>query len=265
MKYFSYPAIPRHNSLNNNKLFRKHWRKFFQEVKAVDNQLKPAWLNDFLDIETELINITLRWLYQEHFIYKQLEVIEISHDNLVVDVKAVITTISKTLQCLHEGTDGEQLLFCLINNKITSIFAQDTVKNELIACLKQILSEIKDSQGNKSISVDCGVFTPTIFGILLGYPVVYVQKRELYPLTVNLTVWTFAFKICKESSQKAEPSKQDTVAVNYSFSFPPEVELTTAQELVLKNWKCQIIDRCVANGFDYSFCESTKSNANVIL
>lgn len=268
VKYFCCPLILKDNLLNDNRLLKKHWFKFFQEIKTVDNQLKPAWLNDFLDVDIELIRSALQWLSQKNFIFKQLEAIEISHDLLVVDIQTVIKTISKTLQSLNEGTDSEQLLFCLVEDKITSIFDQNYVKNELTACLQGILSEIKDSQKNfcKSISVNCGTFTPTIFGILLGYPVVYVQGRDLsYPLTLNLTVWTFTFKICKESSHKPEPSKQDAVVVYYSFSFPTAVELTAAQRFVFKNWKCQIIDRCVANGFDYSFCESKKLNANVIL
>lgn len=270
MKYFTCPVIPKDSPLNANKLLRKHWFKFFQEVKAVDNQLKPAWLNDFLDVDIKLINTALHWLYKENYICKQLEAVEISHDLLVIDVQTVIETISTNLHNLDQGTDGEQIFFCFVKGEITSIFAQDSVKNELITCLQEILSQIKNSQRKiiyKPISVDCGAFTPTVFGILLGYPAVYVQKGMdlLYPLTLNLTVWTFTFRICKESINQKPESKQGTTLVHYSFSFPTEIKLTAAQEMVLKNWKCQSVDKCVANGFEYSFCESTKLNANVIL
>ena len=257
------PSLPRLESLNS-RLLRKHWFKLFQEIKAVDTQLKPAWLNDFLDVDVPLLNSLLQWLFKENLIRKQLQAIEVSHDLLVVDIQIVTENISKTVQCLNESTDLGQLFFCLVKGEVASILNHNSVKRQLISCLEGILSEIKDSQQNCR-NINAGTFTPTIFGILLGYPVVYVQMTELSaPLTLDLTVWTFTFKICQESGK--EHTEQDTqLSVCYSFSFPTAIELSSTQKILLEEWKCRITGVCVTNSFKYNFCESKKLNANVIL
>ena len=268
MKYVSSGSPPKF--VSSVIISRKQWSKLFTEIVLVDSQLKPAWLNDFLSMKTKQLNQILDWLYKEKKICQNLRAIEVGLDLLVVNLDTFSEIILKTIQYLKKGSivDSDQIFFCLISGRVSLIFDEVEIKNQLVSHLENILIQLKAKQSNNQldISIDAQIFTPTVFGIALGYPIVYVDLMEsTIPLTIDLSVWTFEISISKEIGKNTTSKHENHLSVDYSFSFPTGTGAIAIQSDLLEKWKRGVVDACILNGFKYNFNISSKLNANVTL
>jgi len=249
-----------------NRMIRKHWARISVEIYAVDCGLKPAWLNDFLSVNVREFVELLDWMHCNGYIKNKLQAIQISSDVLVVKRNEFPKRIGNALKCLknyNKMCSTPVFIFAGATQPLEMNQTNETTINRCVDKLNGIIADLKSYLENLTkeqyFDIDPKEFTPTVFGIALGYPVIYIQPATDSPQTLDLNVTTFTFNFTVQ--------EQDNMSnfVCYSFSYPSSMELSDTQMKFIEQWKCDVINTCVVHGIDYNLELSTKQNIHVIL
>ena len=247
------------------KMMRKHWTKIFVELCALDRGLKPAWLNDFLSVDIKEVAELLDWMYCIGHTKHKLHAIQISSDILVVKINVFEKQIENAAECLQNYNSVYSTPVFTFDGG-TSLRENPTIINRCVEILKKVIADLKsfneDSTSGECFCVEAGEFTPTLFGIALGYPVIYIQQTTEAPQTLDLNVTTFTFKFTVKHRDNV---RIENHFVSYSFSYPSSLALSDVQKTFIDQWKSAIIGNCDDQGIGYDLELSTKQNVHVIL
>lgn len=239
------------------------------ELKIVDALIKPAWLCDLLcpsdiDIKELLENLT-----RTRFLCEKLHTLIISGDILVVHLKTFsnqINAIIESLDCLLNGKSAP--VFVVLKNseisKTLNVRLKEKIKKSLLIVADRINNFYKTSD-NKELNFDMGDMTPTIFGIALGYPVIYIQENvNTIPDTLNLHVIEAKMKLVDFPCSYCQIHRQIISNVVYSFSLPKEVANICLVHV--NSWKKRIYEQCkLSKVAVINTTEKELENAHVIL
>ena len=222
------------------KLAAKHWREMYLCILAVDFGFKTSYLVDQCCLQLVQINELMENLRRHKFI---------SRDDLLTVVlygDIFVLQSEKTLKYLNRILKERSIRFIDASQSLnapkilcnTDENLWSTIKN---FCLKFIHFvqccelEIRNGGGFLQRCFEFNDESPhpcTIFGIILGYPIVYCTTRdsEMNCLSeTNLTVYS------SEIAVRSWHGKHDEHVTVCSFSFP--ANLSADCEKYIESWK----------------------------
>lgn len=235
----------------------------------VDNLIKPAWLCDFIFPSDIQMNKLLRDLTRKGYLCEKLHAIVISSDILVVHLKLFLEKINIMIKSLEEDvyTDFNTIFVTLKDSSVSTRINEKTKANlkkalQLIAC--GILNYQKTSE-EKYLTFDIGDITPTIFGIALGYPIIYIQEnaKDTAPDTLDLQMIEAQLSIDDFPCYYCKSAKQLNSTILYSFSIPTGMKTLCLQ--VLNHWKKKLTEQCNISNIQNIIIERNLKNVHVIL
>lgn len=215
------------------------------ELKTVDCFIKPAWLCDLITSKDINMKILLDNLYQSNFLLSKLHVLDITGDILVVNLKTFLSQVNTLVNNLESITSRQDTtpIFLVLNNNITSTIIGNKIKDKIKIALNVLTLGINNYCKTGEVKYLCfnmEDMTPTIFGIALGYPVVYIQENvhsnivpdmlELHVIETKIKLIDFPCTFCIRQKLTSE--------VIYSFSIPKDVEMFCEDHV--KIWKRKI-------------------------
>jgi hypothetical protein len=252
--------------------------KVIAEIKAVENGVKPGWLNDICSIDFDSMNFLLKMLRDQKAISPELIALKLDEDILVANIETLIYRINRSIKKLSLKKDRkdnddidintlDEPIFFYFNN--TGQCLRDlpyTAREHLSCMLTSLLESLKCLKDYQGLEFDSSSFTPTLFGIVLGYPFVYVINQEVETHasnTMNLYVTEVQIEIplgftCSQHSILSQQS------VCYSFSIP--LSNLSYCKGMLDEWKKVFIQTLNSNNvIKYNFNTKIRNNIQVIL
>lgn len=229
------------------KIAAKKWKEVYYCIRAVDCGIKNSYLVDQCCVSPEQMTRLVRRLYIEDFLSREdLDIVVIFQDIFVIQKDSVLRHLSGILNedkiCFVDVSQGlpEPKM---LNEREFKI----TIKNfclEFTEFLKQPIKPFgeRENIGNirSSLIYNSDLNPCTIFGVILGYPVVYWCNEKSITNCLSereLTVHSISLQSLKLMN------KSLTV---FSFSLP--VSLTGFCEKYINSWKdrvCNISDKLV--------------------
>lgn len=200
------------------KSWKKHYRKIIFYVLTVDNGLKPSFLWDFgPSVPSSVLSAFLKALKKSKLITLKISLVILKEDFFIANPNLV-------LQMLN----GERLYVNVSDSLPKPIsFERNERITKMIKFLKSELNNFENDEWKLDVGENFCV--PTLFGLLLNYPVIYFYEDDYPSSSVKLRI----FKVfCKFNFQNATERMEI-----YSFSFP--------QSLFDSH-----VDFCVASWFD---------------
>ena len=254
--------------VKDNKL-KKTISRLIAEIKMVDLKVKPAWLNDFCDFDLSSIKSLLDSLSDSKLIRNEILALQISDDVLVIDEKRFSAQLSNSIKSLSCEKETEMIPYFVYlddqSEELGSVEIPATLKENLISLLKDTRNIIS-SEKLKRIEIDAGELTPTLFGIALGYPVVYISSHNViqngHPHPMDLSVTKFQFNLPNEFICK-QHSHLDKQIVEYAYSTPANLQEQWKNSL--ESWKRNVIQECSINKVKYICNHTIVNNLHVIL
>ena len=250
--------------------------KIIAEIKAVEYGVKPGWLNDICNLDFKSINFLMETLRDQKFISQELISIKLDEDILLANIETLTCQINRSINKLgkkqiHNNGDVGNIaydsgpIFVYFDNigQCTTNLPYN-VKENLTCVMISLLGSLKSLKG-KELEFNSSSFTPTLFGIILGYPFVYVINQERETSTSNLMdLYVTEIQIetpLKTCSQHKMLSHQ---TVCYSFSVPLSIYSHCKRRL--DEWRkifVQIVDRNSVVRYDCN--TQIRNNVQVIL
>lgn len=235
---------------------------FLVNILAVNSHIKAAWLCDIFETNIGEVKEILFALKEGGFMSRNLSVLSLCSDIMVVDIELLKVNIDKIILYLksdHLSSGVYHLVFLRKLGQV-SINIPEKIVKLLLANLEMIQNQLIDLSNPSfvDLKIDEEFLTPTIFGIALEYPVVYITEREddlqiesLDLHVIKLDIGINGFKC---------PLKRhdlDTILVNYSFSVPTEV--VSYFESSITTWYTEILTRCTKVNYT---CEYARIERN---
>lgn len=223
------------------KIACKHWKDIYLCILAVDLDLKNAYLVDQCCIKpTELIKLIKKLRYEKLVYRNDLHVVVICGDIFVLQRENIL----KYLKCLtHEQP------VCFIDVSQTLNEPKVLKNSDVYFCtaVKEFCLQLNDfiqQCGVEDLAMpktfEFGTLHPcTVFGIILGYPVVYwlTKESEINCLTeVDLIVYS------TELSFPTWQEKGNDFWTVCSFSFPRNLEVYCKK--FIESWKANVVVVC---------------------
>lgn len=145
-------------------------------VVAVDRGLKPSFLFDYAFVSTNVMANFVENLYQESLILNLLDVVSIS-DHILV------TRFSSLIDHLHDTCEGYERKNVLIDVskhlKDPEIMGDSDCERVITSCLDSIkCAEVNSEKQCRIVKLSEEHNATTLFGLLLGYPVIYWYSSE---------------------------------------------------------------------------------------
>ena len=256
-------------------MIRKHFpkkfnvnsmHKFYFEILAVDLFIKPAWLCDMFAISGKEMDNILEALFQNDFLHNKPDVIEITGDILVINQKQFVKKIEKVIKSLEcQSFCVQNPTFIVLKESRSSNKVDGDLKLKLKNVLQSLIFTIKSS---KNVCFDAGDMTPTVFGIALGYPIVYIQENSIsssIPDTMNLYNIIGKVKMVNPQFVQCSVHKNTpkTLDITYQFSIPEEFKDKYLENVNL--WLKKLKDQCKQSDFDVEILYNNATNCHVVL
>lgn len=249
----------------NSRCARKHLPKVFLSIQAVDKKLKPSYLWDAFAADVSEIQLYLEELYLLRLIDNKLNILCI--DN------TVFVTLYDSLKLLLDNFSVTDVDLVDVSKTVSvpsvlPIKEKTEILDPIIKYFEEILTQLSCQDGKCMKNIDCNACNPsTLFGILLGYPVLYwfshqsphsefaclsMLPLKVHKIVTNVSLPTDYSKFCFNSNNM--PSYHEL----FSFSIPENVIKET--EYVVKNWFHMLMCKSKSNTIFYDF----KIQTNVI-
>ena len=232
------------------KSFTKHVFTFFADLFVIDVGLKPSFLLDYVSTDFHKVDLAIVTLHKNGYLKNRLRVLQV--DNFEI----FIFNTTHLLQHLEE-VRGNMCLFINVSTSAkTPRVLHSSTSNELVdnifSCLDAVMSTASTGALDDPLQINPhnSVNRTTLYGILLGYPIIYwyetkeeaMEKGEtdtclsLVPIRVHKLTAQF-----KKSSQKPFSDILDILngrkCVVYSFSHPVDCTVVKSN---LQKWKIQL-------------------------
>lgn len=202
-------------SAKTNKLYRKRLRVAQNDILAVDEGIKPAYLWDVSNVTAEEVKEFLNDLHVASIIHNPLQV-------LLVKDTLMVTWPVQLIKYLQSVIVDDDCVFVDITNNIAPSVLQelktlqaieDMIEN-VIGQLKEIIDLSLDS--DLEIKCDTKWNLTSLFGILSGYPVVYWYDCEVERILSISCLFTSTLRIYNVWASSARKRNH----IVYSFSIP---------------------------------------------
>lgn len=223
----------------NAKHARRRLSEVFLSIQAVDKKLKPSYLWDAFSADVSEIKMYLEDLYVQKLIDYKLNA-------LSVDDTIFVTQYDSLKQHIESCFSTNMYLINVSETVNTPTLLSTEEKTEVLKpimqCSREIINCLNSQNENTSIDYTlCNL--STLFGILLGYPVLYwFSHQSPYAdfaclSMVPLKVYKIISSICMPSdcsnniiSTRNFPTHHEL----FSFSIPDVFSKET--DCVVKNW-----------------------------
>ncbi|XP_021360961.1 UPF0739 protein C1orf74 homolog [Mizuhopecten yessoensis] len=232
------------------KKIKQNARELFTNIRLVDLHVKPSYLLDFGVEGIEKLVSLIEEMKTRRYITNILNILQLG-----MDVIIMCPTIIKTMQC--PSTEWESKF------TIVDVSKRRGAPEVMCKCvhvfgqLKQVISTIDpDFEHIRLVIVDCKTANlTTIFGLLLGYPVVYWFENEDGLMANCLDMEPLVnFKVMGQGQ------KNESEHCVYSFSIPQRV-FANLQDKVTE-WFKVIYDN---SEWTRVFCDLTLTHTTVQL
>ena len=228
----------------------KSFLSIYRQLTVVDRSVKTAWLCDVCYISLKEMKEIISVLKQEGYLTRELSVIQINTDILVIDVELFYQKLVYLTNELDKGINPpSDIKFIILKEGcIPSLKLSSCLKQKLVYNLKSVLAQINENRNPMYLCIKLrdNELTPTIFGIALEYPVVYLIEDDEYSVQV-LDLSVICLKLDLDSLPRCileyHNSSYDLVT---SFSVPADL-VNNCDEAILM-WKDSVLNRSVKTG-----------------
>lgn len=225
----------------NSRYARKHLPKVFLSIQAVDKKLKPSYLWDAFAADVSEIQLYLEELCLLRLIDHKLDV-------LCIDNTVFVTLYDSLKQHLENfSITNIDLVDVSETVSIPSVLPMEVkvkILNPILKCFQEILAQLNCQDGKCMKSIDYNVCNPsTLFGILLGYPVLYWFSHQS-PHSEFACLSMLPLKVHRVVTRISLPGDYSKVYFNsknmpvhhelFTFSIPENLYKET--EYVVKSW-----------------------------
>ena len=198
------------------KHFGKRICKYAEELKwnihSVDSGIKISYLVDCCVLETRSAQAFLKDILERGLIKQSLIIIEIEHCVFISSKDSLMTALDNLLKspCILVDVSQEQ--------KSPQLFSDFQCRDILHSVLQELSPQLMEGTSENINTVHLGdnINRSTVYGLLLGYPVVYwysdILRAEHCLQMVPLNVVTVT------------ASKEQSSHIIYSFSYPNSFE-----------------------------------------
>ena len=246
---------------------KKIFTEMYHNILVVDNSCKASWLCDLGNFQSFDILRLVKDLHQNRFIQNELSVVKIGDDFFICNLSLLLINLSKAAKSL-EGKNSNYVttdtVFIEIENNKSSLSIDEQTKNNLMSVLTSLQKtlQICDKQNVIEVNIDKDLchFTPTLFGVFLGYPVVYISKN-ICVIVTDLKL--HQVKLSKNTECQVRGHDLVVVSTVISFSFP--VEFTAALMGHVNLWKGRLCESFEKKNLSVTFSEESRYSENVIL
>lgn len=191
-------------SILKNHFPKKSWKKHYQKIiffiSSVNNGVKPSLLWDFGGCVTvEILSAFLNDLKILNMISKDVILIKVENDFLITNLNLALDRLNKNR------------LFIDVSKKLSEpvIIEENESVRKMITSLKAKLENFKRNEKFLDIEIN-NLCVPTLFGVLLDYPIIYFYESSSLNALFRLKV----FEVFCRPKNGAE-----RIAI-YSFSIP---------------------------------------------
>ena len=206
-------------------------REVMYNIMAVDEGIKPAYLYD-APLTSTAVSLCkfVAELEREHLLHHSLCVVSVEEDVFIMRQDA-----HKILQKRLLGNNVETVLLDVSPSLDKASPCKQTFTTELITLVLQHLEEcLKDSRPVIVTVFPENIPRPTIFGLLLGYPVVYYENTEASS-SAGSCLNMVPLKVIKVT-HPITSTETSTSFCSFSFSVPAEEYVELKVENIVKGW-----------------------------
>lgn len=198
------------------KSWRRHYRKIIFYILAVDSGLKTSFLWDFgPSVSSSMLSAFLESLKTLKLTSLKIFLVILKEDFFVTNPNLVLQTLS------------QKRLYVNVSDHLSEheIFEQNDLVEKMIDFLKIELNNLK--KGKCKLELDENFCVPTLFGLLLNYPVIYFFEK-------NHTKSLFTLKVVKVFCKFNFENASERMEI-CSFSFPESL-LDSRIDFCVKAW-----------------------------
>ena len=246
---------------------RKTFTEIYHNILVVDNSCKASWLCDVGNFQSFDILRLVKDLHRGGYIQNELRVVKIEDDFFICSLPLLLINLSKALKSLESKSNSyatKDTVFIEIKNNKSSLSVDEQTKRDLISFLASLQKtlQICDKQNVVEVNIDQDLchFIPTLFGVFLGYPVVYIDKNVCVIVT---DLKLYQVKLSKSTECQFGGHNFVTVSTVISFSFPLEFTAALMEHVVL--WKDRLYEGFEKKNLSVTFTEESRYIENVIL
>lgn len=227
----------------------RKWRQLMLDVKAVDLGVKPGYLYDIGPPIGEKLQSFIVELVDETLISSQLNIVEVEMDCFIVKADSV----QEIRECF-EKTDFESLQtkFVDITNDSHSVITDnEAIRTDLKEAVNDIAANVVSDRVHHYVLTDTLCCNRTsLFGVLLGYPVVYwFDERKSVVQNVLSMVPLCCVTVNSEVASEEQNSKENkNKHTLYSFSYPACHD--GALRDVINSWFSKLKIKCRHTSFE---------------
>lgn len=227
----------------------KHHAGLRATLTAVDIGLKPCLLFDTATVPAAALAAWVAALTDERLVASRLEVVVVELDLFIINRAALEAHLDRI-----EDHPTDALLAVDVSARLEApkiVDLQHSTNECLQACVR-CLRNGPDSSGYSTVQMSESVNRTTLFGLLLGYPVLYWYDDDnagncLGMVTLKVMKAFLSIGVLGEGKSPSDPT---TVTFNqpsliYSFSFP-EIFRQTCQTFV-DRWRERLESFCKQN------------------
>lgn len=215
----------------------------YKYLQAVDILLKPAWLCDLFQSDLSEMKKVILYCTEVGFLRNTLCVLQIGTDILVLHKDYALQTVTSNIENIISGTLSKSSQYIVLGNGLAPCMVlTNLLKEKLIKNLRHVCTTLKKDD----YAITCRTvlpdeeLTPTVFGALLNYPVIYVLADSdiiLEPMDLLL----FEAKLENSLNNKAFATSDYLDQSLYSFTIPVHLEGKCTE--VISNWKNHILEK----------------------
>ncbi|KAL4217746.1 hypothetical protein ACF0H5_022486 [Mactra antiquata] len=195
----------------------KYWKSLMINIVAVDEGIKSAFLYDVSAVTNSQLVELLRDLKHENLIKKNLNVVEIESDFLVINVEEMLKeTFTLNLQDRLIDVSKPNIQPCILNSS--------NIVNDLLTDFSRIKNCLEASDIKLHSLVNRRSNLTSIFGLLLNYPIIYWFNEAYHENCLSMEK-LISVKIsakfcdkCQDVSKTSDNSDKNNIL--YSFSYP---------------------------------------------
>ncbi|XP_023238283.1 UPF0739 protein C1orf74 homolog [Centruroides sculpturatus] len=224
-------------SPRRNKLYRRRFRSVQNDILAVDEDIKPAYIWDVYNATSQEVKEYLNELHVASIIHNPLQVLRVKDTLMVTWPIRLVNYLQNII------VDDDCAFVDITNNTAPSVLKEyknlqaieDMVEN-VIKQLKEIINLSLDSE--LEIICDTKWNLTSLFGILSGYPVVYWYDCEMEKSTSISCLFTSTLKIYHVWASISAGKPNHRI---YSFSIPES--LVTEVRCHVSAWFDKLVSR----------------------
>lgn len=250
----------------NSRCARRHLPAVFLCIQAIDKRLKPSYLWDAFSANEHEVQHYLEELYLLKLTDHKLNVLCIDDTIFVILYDSLKIHLDS---CCSSSIDLIDVSETVVVPSILSAEKKKDILNPIIEYFQGILDYFRNENASMCVrSVDCTICNPTtLFGILLGYPVVYWFSYQspysefpclsMHPLKVHKII-TSIYLPGDYQNINLKSKNMPLYHELFNFSIPENVCKET--DYLVKNWFDTLISKSKTN----TIFQDVKIKTNVI-